>query len=136
MVNEDGLILEVQSPFSQLILSGKKNIETRAYPLPLELIGIKILLCESQAGENGISCIGDEVDKAKEGIKIVGEICISHCKEYKSQDEWDSERENHRVPEGSSYGWSPTEEGRRYGWIIDKVVTYENPLPVPAMRRR
>jgi hypothetical protein len=136
MVNEDSFILEVQSPFSQFILSGKKNIETRAYPLPLELIGIKILLCESQAGENGISCIGDEVDEAKEGITIIGEICVSHCKEYKSLDEWDSERENHQVPEGSSYGWSATEEGRRYGWIIAEIVAYENPLPVPAMRRR
>jgi hypothetical protein len=109
MVNEDSFILEVQAPYSQLILNGRKCIETRAYPLSLELINVKILLCESQAGENGISCIGDVVYEAQEGIMMIGEIFVSYCKEYKSQDEWDSEREKHQVPEGSSYGWSPTE---------------------------
>jgi hypothetical protein len=33
--------LEVQQPFSGYILSGKKTIETRAYPLPEELIGAR-----------------------------------------------------------------------------------------------
>eukprot|EP00596_Hydrurales_sp_CCMP1899_P001278 CAMPEP_0119053206 /NCGR_PEP_ID=MMETSP1177-20130426/74277_1 /TAXON_ID=2985 /ORGANISM="Ochromonas sp, Strain CCMP1899" /LENGTH=116 /DNA_ID=CAMNT_0007033089 /DNA_START=241 /DNA_END=588 /DNA_ORIENTATION=+ len=116
MVHEDSFILEVQSPFSQLILNGRKCIETRAYPLPLELVNVKILLCESQAGENGVSCIGDEVYEAQEGIMIIGEIFVSFCKEYKSQDEWDKEREKHQVPEGSSYGWVPTEMGKKYGW--------------------
>jgi hypothetical protein len=40
------------------------------------------------------------------------------------------------VPKGSSYDWSPTEIGRRYAWIIERVVIYDQVLPVPNMRRR
>jgi hypothetical protein len=136
MDNKKQTALEVQSPFSRLILSGKKTIETRAYPLPPDLIGSNIILCESLPGVDGVSRIGDEVLHAQEGLSLIGEIFISSSKEYESQTEWDSDVEKHNVPKGSSYDWSPTEIGRRYAWIIERVVIYDQVLPVPNMRRR
>ena len=128
--------LEVQSPFSRLILSGKKTIETRAYPFPLDLIGSSIILCESLQGSDGVSRVADEVHQGQEGLSLIGEIFISSSKEYQSQIEWDRDAEKHQVPKGSSYDWSPTECGRRYAWQIERVIVYSHELPVPTMRRR
>lgn len=128
--------LEVQLPYSRLILNGTKSIETRSYPLPDDLRGARILLCESLPGEDGISGLGDSIAASQDGLSLVGEMFISDVKEYVSGDEWDSDRGEHMVPKESAYEWAPTESGRRYGWIIKKVISYEIALPVPAMRRR
>ena len=129
-------VLEVQSPFSRLILSGKKTIETRAYPLPPDLIGANIILCESLPGVDGVSQLGDEVFQAQEGLSLIGEIFISSSEEYLSQTEWDSDVEKHQVPKGSSYDWSSTEIGRRFAWKIERAIIYDQILPVPNMQRR
>ena len=128
-------ILEVQAPFSRLILIGKKSIETRAYNLPEELLGVKILLCESEPGLDGISGVGNIVIDSQKGLSIIGEIIISQSTEYKSQIEWDNDRDAHQVPKESSYEWAPTESGRRFGWRIQHVVVYDVAKSVPAMTR-
>lgn len=128
--------LEVQSPFSGLILTGVKTIETRAYPLPDNLHGVGILLCESSSGEDCVSCVGDNVTEAQVGLSLVGEVFFSSSKEYSSQQEWDSDREKHQVPKESKYEWAPTEIGIRHGWQIERVIVYTPSLPVPAMKRR
>lgn len=129
-------ILEVQAPFSRLILSGKKSIETRSYQLPEDLLHSSILLCESLPGIDGVSALSDNVLESQTGLSLIGEIIISHSKEYVSQREWSEDREDHQVPSDSVYEWAPTESGRRYGWYISSVTAYEQPLSVPAMRRR
>lgn len=131
-----GFALEVQSPYSRLILNGKKSIETRSYPLPDDLRGARILLCESLPSEDGVSNLGDSIAASQDGLSLVGEMFISRFKEYETEAEWESDRGEHMVPKESMYEWAPTESGRRYGWIIDQVVPYEVALPVPAMRRR
>ena len=128
--------LEIQSPFSGLILTGVKTIETRAYPLPANLPGVGILLCESPSGEDCVSCVGDNVIEAQFGLSLVGEVFFSSSKEYSSREEWDSDREKHQVPKESKYEWAPTEIGIRYGWQIERVIEYTPSLPVPAMKRR
>lgn len=128
--------LEVQSPFSGLILSGEKSIETRAYPLPNYLHGVGILLCESSSGEDCVSCVGDNVTEAQVGLSLVGEVFFSDSKEYHTNVEWDIDREKHQVPKYSKYEWAPTETGIRYGWRIERVIVYTPPLPVPQMKRR
>lgn len=136
MNSEGKYSLEVQAPFSTLILTGKKTIETRAYQLPPELHGKNILLLESTCGLDGISAIGDNIIDSQEGLSIIGEIFISESKEYSSQSEWNSDREAHKVPKESSYEYAPTESGRRYGWIVERVIVYDEKRPVPAMKRR
>lgn len=129
-------ILEVQAPFSRLILSGKKSIETRSYQLPEDLLHTSIVLCESAPGLAGVSTLSDSVIESQPGLLLIGEIYVSHSKEYTSQEEWDEDRECHQVPSDSAYEWTPTEIGRRYGWYIERVTVYSKPLSVPAMRRR
>ena len=128
-------ILEVQAPFSRLILSGKKSIETRAYSLPKTLLRVSILLCESAPGLDGISGLGDTVTDSQDGLSIIGEIFISHSTEYTSQIEWDADRNAHQVPMDSIYEWAPTEIGRRFGWHIEKVIEYDVAAPVQPMTR-
>jgi hypothetical protein len=49
--------LELQLPFSELLLSGTKTIETRAYPLPSTLLYRHILIIEAPAGQDGRSAL-------------------------------------------------------------------------------
>ena len=136
MASEVKYVLEVQAPFSRLILSGEKSIETRSYQLPEDLLHTSIVLCESAPGLDGVSGLSDSVIKSQAGLLLIGEIHVSHSKEYTSQKEWDEDREWHQVPSDSAYEWTPTEIGRRYGWYIQRVTVYPEPLSVPAMRRR
>ena len=128
--------LEVQAPFSQYIATGRKTIETRSYPLPDELLKRPILLCESSHGVAMVSNIkGDVVLRGQEGLHIIGVITVNKCEEYKSFEEWEQDREQHMVPPSSLYDWSPTPTGRRWGWFIEAVENYEQPKPVPGMKR-
>ena len=54
--------LEMQHPWSKLLLDGKKSIETRAYDLPKALIGKRIEILQSQPGEDGVSSLGNVID--------------------------------------------------------------------------
>ncbi len=128
--------LEVQSPFSQYIATGRKTIETRSYPLPIELLGKTIFLCESSQGAALVSNInGDVVLAGQDGLHFIGEIVINKCEEYKTLEEWHQDRDKHMVPEGSLYDMSPTPAGRRWGWYIETAVLYDRPKSVPAMKR-
>jgi hypothetical protein len=49
---------EVMSPYSQLLVSGRKTIETRQFALPTQYKGVAITLLESQPGSNPTSGLG------------------------------------------------------------------------------
>lgn len=132
----DRFALEVQAPFSLYIATGLKTVETRSYALPNELLGRRILLCESVQGTAMVSNItGDAVLAGQDGLQIIGEIVINKCVEYKSSEEWEQDRDKHMVPVSSLYDWSPTPDGRRWGWFIETAVVYDKPKSVPAMKR-
>ena len=89
-------------------------------------------MCESTPGRDGISGLGNNVVDSQDGLLIIGEISVSHSKEYTSQIEWDAGMNAQQVPKESVYEWIRGEGmDKRYGWVIDGVIA----LPVPAMTR-
>ena len=59
--------LELQNPFSELLISGRKTIETRGYPLPESLLYKHVIVIESSQGEGCRSGLKDSVVLKNDG---------------------------------------------------------------------
>jgi hypothetical protein len=102
--------LELQEPFAELLISGKKTIETRLYPLPESLLYKHVVIIESSKGEEGRSGLGDCVALNRDGEsrpRCIGTVVFSECFEYTSEEQWRGDSDAHLVPAGSIYDWTP-----------------------------
>jgi hypothetical protein len=117
--------LHIQWPWSQLILSGKKTVETRGYPLPKKYIGQSLAIIETP-GRNG----------AAAGLKkshIVGVIKFSESFQYQSKAQWKNDAVHHLVQEDDrQFAFSPDKV--KWGWIVAEVKKLPQPLPPPRKR--
>lgn len=118
--------LNIQWPWSQLLLSGKKTIETRGYPLPDRLIGLEMAIIETP-GPKG---------KAEAGIeeaRIVGLIIFDKIHLYNSQILWEKDESKHLVFKSDlSYAW-----GKRkivWGWNVKSVTPFAQPVNAPRKK--
>ena len=128
--------LEVQQPWSDLLLSGDKVVETRRYPFPPWLLGQRINILQSAAGTPGISAVPDEIWPSDKRFALPGWIVVSDCILYSSPDQWEADAAHHRVPidDAGAYGWDAERE--LYGWVIASAGRHEEEdSVVPAMYR-
>ena len=114
--------LEMQSPYALYLLSGRKSIETRGYPLPAALLQrndeneIRIDILESESGKDGVSSIPDNVkvltskerkiDQASPPVLIRKGWCtFVESFKYASREQFEADEDRHLVPRTSGYGW-------------------------------
>ncbi|CAM9631123.1 unnamed protein product [Chrysoparadoxa australica] len=126
--------LEMQAPWAMKLLKGIKTIETRSYRLPLGLLGKEVAIVESPSGAAGVSKLGDHVEAATSGLRVLGVVKFFSCNKYASQRQWTEDLDKHCVTPGSGYGYR---EGV-YGWAVQvgSCKVYEEPQECPAMTRR
>jgi len=118
--------INIQWPWSELLLSGQKTIETRVYPLPEKFIGIELAVIETP-GKRGKREAG--FDKAR----IVGTITFSGSFQYESREEWAHDISKHCVKKDDpQFGWKA--DRAKYGWIVKKVRKLSQPVPPPISR--
>jgi hypothetical protein len=101
--------LEVQSSFCELLLSGRKVIETRDYPLPQALQGVPLALLRSP--EPG----GSAVHGLLSSCSYAGSVVFSSCSAYRSRQQWEADAHKTCVPVGAAaacFGW-PEQEGQQ-----------------------
>eukprot|EP00566_Odontella_aurita_P028920 CAMPEP_0113576392 /NCGR_PEP_ID=MMETSP0015_2-20120614/28273_1 /TAXON_ID=2838 /ORGANISM="Odontella" /LENGTH=147 /DNA_ID=CAMNT_0000479827 /DNA_START=229 /DNA_END=672 /DNA_ORIENTATION=+ /assembly_acc=CAM_ASM_000160 len=119
----------MQKPWAGFLLSEEKKIETRAYGLPISLIGKRIEVLESQPGQAGVSKIGDVVDGGEREISILvtrpGWCTFSGVIEYKDRESFESDEEQHLVKNSSGYGWKDGKTDVIYGWIVGSTGVYD-----------
>jgi hypothetical protein len=124
--------LEMQSPWANLLLEGKKTIETRAYSLPNALLGKKIWILQSHNGQAGVSSIPNHVDVSKEsddggasnhGVRIVGWCKFASVKSYTDQQEFASDESEHLVTADSGYSWVAGKTQVLFGWLVKEYGT-------------
>ena len=113
--------LEVQHPWSDLLLSRRKSVETRTYPFPPWLIGERIHVLQSPPGTPGVSAVPDEVYSGDTRFPLAGWIVVGECFRYESRQSWESDAARHCIPtdEAGAYGWS--DEREIYGWVIESA---------------
>lgn len=118
--------LNVQWPWSQLLLDGKKTIETRSYTIPNWMVGKDVALIETP-GPRGLKIAG--IRKAQ----IVGVIRFSAAFQYKSKANWIADFERHRVDEyDPKFAWN--QKKPKFGWVVDRCVRLKTPLRPPRTR--
>lgn len=111
--------LNVQSPWSSLLIKGVKNVETRSYPLPKKYEGVPLALIETPGGKKFKS-------------RIIGTITFSHCFKYKNEKSWKDDYNRHLVRPDDIYGWN--ENKPKYGWVVSNTVMFDHPLDPPKRR--
>ena len=126
--------LNVQWPFSQLIVMGVKKVEVRKYDLGWRRIAEarrEMWLVETPGDRkslrSGWAIAGDNVVAERpEVARIVATIVFSHAKKYVSREEFRDDEENHRIGEGGNYDWDGS--GDMYGWYVAEVRRLYEPI--------
>jgi hypothetical protein len=138
--------LEMQQPYSDLLVDGSKSIESRSYPLPEALLDTKIEILQSEKGQDGVSSVPNRValhnssdNSSSPLLKRIGWVTFSKCIQYTSCEEFEADREKHLVHPNSGYCWNY--ERPMFGWVVKsyykrEIVNGENVDTVAIRRMR
>lgn len=109
--------VNIQTPWSQLLINGDKSVETRTYALPEKYIGETLALIETP-GRYG-----------RFKARIIGTITFSHSFKYPDQKAWQDDYNRHCVAvDDPVYNWK--DDKPKYGWVVSKVTKFEEPLDI------
>jgi len=111
--------INIQTPFSTLLLEGRKIVETRLYPLPRHYVGKELYLIETPG------C------KGKFKARIVGTIVFGESFEYQSKKQFFDDFDSHLVDQHSDFAWK---DKSKWGWPVLKVKKFKNEFPAPSRR--
>lgn len=128
--------LEMQSPWAEALLEGRKTIETRSYKLPEALIGKKIAILRTPCGVAGKSTLMDRVDLLEnDGPKIIGWCVFESVVEYTKRSYFQRDQSKHLVDASSGYSWK---EGTQpiFGWIVKNFEQVKSSKYSHAVRCR
>ena len=118
--------INIQWPWSQLLLSGKKTVETRSYDIPEKYRGVDLAIIETP-GPRGKKDAG--ITKAR----IIGTIVFEKTYRFQSVKHWQSEENLHFVPtKDPQYAWSKRDEV--WGWVVKSVRKFSKPTIAPKNR--
>jgi len=113
--------LNIQAPWSTLLINGQKTVETRSYRLPVRLEGVELALIETPG------------KSTKFKSRIIGTITFSSCIQYYSKEQWEADNDRHKVDTNDqTYCWK--DDKPKFGWVIKSVKRFENPVDPPAKR--
>ena len=119
--------LNIQWPFSQLILLGYKKVEARTYPLGYMSIGMagqEMWIVETP-GPSASASVSALVDGAyiaarPAAARIVGTVVFSHSEQYAGRDAFCGDRRAHRIRPGApTHDWSG--DGEMHAWHVASV---------------
>ena len=125
--------LNIQYPFSQLILAKLKDTEVRDYALGHRSIANpdeEMFLIETPP-KNQASAAVDHIDLGPppRQAQVVGTVSFSKSEQYKKQAAWNLDRRRHRIKRGSALDWQEG-QGDKHAWRIGQVRCFQEPVPV------
>ena len=107
--------INIQWPISRDIISGKKTIETRTYPLPEKYLNEEMVLIETP-GKNG-----------KFKARMLAVIKFTKSFKYSSKKVFYEDRSRHLVTENSPWAWN---EKPKWGWEIEIIQIFKKSKPL------
>ena len=109
--------INIQTPWSYLLISKIKSVETRTYPLPEKYAGEELALVETP-GKNG-----------KFKSRIIGTITFSHSFKYPNKKAWEDDYNRHCVAvDDPIYNWK--DDKPKYGWVVSTVKKFDKPVDI------
>lgn len=113
--------INIQIPWSFLLVIGDKSVETRSYPLPKKYEGVELALIETPGKFGSFKA------------RIIGTIVFSHSFEYPDEVAWKDDYNRHKVEENDVlFGWK--ENKKKYGWVVSQIKRFEEPLSPPKKK--
>ena len=110
--------INIQSPWSHLLINGEKCVETRSYPLPEKYEGEELALIETPGKYGDFKA------------RIIGTITFSHSFKYPDEQSWIDDFNRHLVSgQHDIFGWYENKE--KYGWVVSNVNKFDEPQPAP-----
>ena len=133
--------ININWPFSQLILAGVKTVEVRSYALGYRNVAqpdVEMWLVEtpgpfrgSSLAALGSALLGDTVCGSQPQIAhIVGTVTFSTSHKYKHIREFHADEERHRIVRGSRYDWRGCDQ--RYAWSVSATRRLTETIPQPG----
>jgi hypothetical protein len=113
--------INIQSPWSRLLINKDKIVETRSYPLPEKYKNQELAIIETP-GKYG-----------RFKSRIIGTITFSHSFKYENKDEWLNDYSRHLVDKNDEdYGWKYYKP--KYGWIVSNITKLKQSISPPKRR--
>ena len=108
--------INIQSPWSNLLINGDKCVETRSYPLPEKYEGEELALIETPGKKGNFKA------------RIIGTITFSHSFKYPDKQSWKDDYNRHKVEEFDEiFAWK--ENKPKWGWVVSDVKKFEEYQP-------
>lgn len=108
--------LNIQTPWSNLLINGNKTVETRSYSLPKKYENVELALIETP-GKGG-----------RFKSRIIGTITFSHSFTYETKDDWVNDYSRHRVEQDDKlYAWNGKP---KYGWVVSRINKFDQPKTI------
>ena len=118
--------INIQWPWSQLLISGEKTVETRKYPLPDRLKNVELALIETP-GPRG------KKEAQIHSSRIIGTISFSHSFQYQTEKDWEKDKERHCVsPNDPLYSFRSDQQ--KWGWEVAQVTWFSHPVDAPEKK--
>jgi hypothetical protein len=115
--------INIQWPWSQMLLSGQKTVETRSYALPARHKGRPLALIETP-GPLGLKMAG--ISKAQ----IIAIIVFKESFRYTTKKAWAADHERHLVAiDDPIFGYDSSKP--KWGWIVANIHPLTRPAPAP-----
>lgn len=109
--------INIQTPWSNLLINRVKTVETRSYHLPDKYIGQELTLIETP-GKRG-----------QFKSRAVGTITFSYSFQYANKEAWQDDFDRHCVPiDDPIYGWKYYKD--KFGWVVSKITKFEKPIDI------
>jgi hypothetical protein len=109
--------LNIQTPWSFLLINELKCVETRSYPLPKKYEGVELALIETPG----------KVGRFKS--RIIGTITFSHSFKYPDKQSWIDDYNRHKVEEfDDNFKWDDNKP--KYGWVVCSVKKFDTPIDI------
>ena len=104
--------INIQHPWSKLLIDQEKCVETRSYSLPKKYIGVELALIETPG------------KKEKFKSRIIGTITFSHSFKYENVFEFENDYNRHLVSvDDKNYGWKDGKN--KHGWVVCNINKFD-----------
>lgn len=112
--------INIQYPFSRLIVEGRKRIETRNYDIPPQYLNKDLFLIETPGPRGNFRS------------RIIGIIKFTKSFKYESLTQYSKDYRNHLVDKTSPFYWMG--KGDKYGWRVVVIEAFPAPKTAPKSK--
>lgn len=117
--------INIQWPWSQMLLSGSKTIETRSYPLPRKYQGKPLALIETP-GPSGRRQAG--ITEAR----IIAIVIFGESFRYQTEKAWAADDRHLVKSDDPIFGFDLSKP--KWGWPVSKIFPLKAPVAAPLKK--